>query len=50
MKSLSALLVYYCKAKVADSGRLTVDMPNQLNVAFNFSKYLTVHLGAIVLG
>jgi len=45
-----AYLVYQCIALVGVSGRLTVILPNSLNVAFDFTTYLQIHLAAIVLG
>ena len=47
---VSGYLVYQCIWSVAESGRLTVTMPNRLNVAFDFSAFLKVHLFAIIIG
>ncbi|KAL5258820.1 hypothetical protein ACHWQZ_G009324 [Mnemiopsis leidyi] len=43
-------LVYQSIGLVAESGRLTVTMPNRLNVAFDFSAFLKLYLAATSIG
>ena len=44
------LLVYWSMLAARDSGRLTLSMPNSLNVGFHFPTFLAVDLPARVLG
>ncbi|XP_063678880.1 uncharacterized protein LOC134814650 [Bolinopsis microptera] len=45
-----ASLVYQCIELVSQSGRLTVTLPNSLNVAFDFSLFLKIYLAAPAIG
>ena len=48
--NVSVYLVYQCIGLVTESGRLTVTMPNKLNVAFDFSSFLKLYLAATSIG
>jgi len=43
-------LVYQGIELVSESGRLTVTLPNRLNVAFHFSVFLKLYLAAVLIG